>query len=83
MKGQRIAAFGGSRPRCGLTGEGHLLAAEARLVADDGTGATLTLQAASIATVRSARRPSGSNTSEAENESDFGSRVRRSRGSKA
>ena len=45
MKRQRVAAFGGSRPRRGLTGEGDLLAAEARLVADDGTGATLTLQA--------------------------------------
>jgi len=45
MKGQRVAAFGRPHPRRGLTGEGDLLAAKARLVADHGPGATLALQA--------------------------------------
>src|SRR5262249_42958780 len=44
-KGQRVAAFSCPRPRCRLTGEGDLLAAEARLVADHGAGAALALQA--------------------------------------
>lgn len=45
MKGQCVAAFGFPRPRRSLTGEGYLLAAEARLVADHGAGAALALQA--------------------------------------
>src|SRR5205807_6278472 len=45
MKGKRVAAFGGPHPRRSLTGEGDLLAAEARLVANHGPGATLALQA--------------------------------------
>src|SRR5262245_19476453 len=45
MKGQRIAAFGCPHPRRSLTGEGDLLAAEARLVADHGAGAALALHA--------------------------------------
>ena len=45
MKCQRIAAFGRPRPRSSLTCEGDLLAAEPRLVADDGAGAALALQA--------------------------------------
>jgi hypothetical protein len=45
MKGQRVAAFGCPHPCRSLTSEGDLLAAEARLVADHGTGAALALQA--------------------------------------
>src|SRR6266853_2023961 len=45
MKGERVAAFGCPHPRRSLTGEGDLLAAEARLVADHGAGAALALQA--------------------------------------
>jgi hypothetical protein len=45
MKGQRVAAFGCPHPRGGLTGEGDLLATEARLVADHGAGAALAFQA--------------------------------------
>jgi hypothetical protein len=45
MKGQRVAAFGCPHPRRSLSGEGDLLAAEARLVADHGAGAALALQA--------------------------------------
>src|SRR5262249_10667638 len=45
MKGQRGAAFSCPHPRCRLTGEGDLLAAEARLVADHGAGSALALQA--------------------------------------
>src|SRR5262249_30917087 len=45
MKGQRIATFGCPHPRRRLTGEGDLLAAEARLVADRGASAALALQA--------------------------------------
>jgi len=45
MKGQCVAAFGCPHPRRSLTGEGDLLAAEARLVADHGAGAALALQA--------------------------------------
>ena len=48
MKGQRVAAFGPPHPRCGLAGEGDLLAPEARLVADHGAGATLALQAVAL-----------------------------------
>src|SRR5580700_3377232 len=45
MKGDRVAAFGRPHPRRSLTGEGDLLPAEARLVADHGPGAALALQA--------------------------------------
>ena len=45
MKGQCVAAFGCPHPRRSLTGEGDLLAAEARLVADHAPSATLALQA--------------------------------------
>jgi len=45
MKGQYVAAFGSPHPRRSLTGEGDLLATEARLVADHTPGATLALQA--------------------------------------
>ena len=45
MKGQRVAAFGWPYPGRSLTGEGDLLAAEARLVADYGARAALALQA--------------------------------------
>jgi hypothetical protein len=45
MKGQGVAAFGCSHPCRSLTGEGDLLAAEARLVANHGAGAALALQA--------------------------------------
>src|SRR6266568_5068923 len=45
MKGQRVAAFGCPHPRRSLAGEGDLLPAEARLVADHGAGAALALQA--------------------------------------
>src|SRR5262245_43110762 len=45
MKGQRVPAFGRPHPRRRLTGEGDLLAAEARLVADRGASAALALQA--------------------------------------
>jgi hypothetical protein len=43
--GHRIAAFGCPHPRCGITGDGDLLATEARLVADYGAGAALAFQA--------------------------------------
>lgn len=42
---QRIATFALPLPRCRCTIEGNLLAAEPRLVADDGAGAALALQA--------------------------------------
>ena len=45
MKCQHVAAFGCPHPRRSLTGEGNLLAAETRLVADNGAGAALALQA--------------------------------------
>src|SRR5262245_29763456 len=45
MKGQRVATFGCPHPSRRLTGEGDLLAAEARLVADRGASAALALQA--------------------------------------
>jgi hypothetical protein len=45
MKKQRVAAFGCPHPRGSLTGEGDLLAAEARLVADHSAGAALALKA--------------------------------------
>jgi len=45
MKCQCVATFGCPRPRRSLAREGNLLAAEARLVADYGAGAALTLQA--------------------------------------
>ena len=45
MKGQRVVAFGCPHPCRSLTGEGDLLAAEARLVADHAAGAALALQA--------------------------------------
>src|SRR5258708_16567422 len=45
MEGQRVAAFGRPHPGRSLTGEGDLLAAEPRLVADDTAGAALALQA--------------------------------------
>jgi hypothetical protein len=38
MNSERVATFSRSRPRCSLTGEGDLLAAEARLIADHGAG---------------------------------------------
>ena len=43
--GHRIAAFGCPHPRRGITGDGDLLATEARLVADHGAGAALAFQA--------------------------------------
>ena len=45
MKGQRVAAFGCSRPHRSLAAEGDLLPAETRLVADHCTSAALALQA--------------------------------------
>ena len=45
MKGQRVATFGCSHPHRSLAGEGDLLPAEARLVADHGASAPLALQA--------------------------------------
>src|SRR5262249_2570213 len=45
MKGQRVAAFGRPPPCRRVTRDADLLAAEARLVADHGPGAALTLQA--------------------------------------
>ena len=45
MKCQHVATFGCPHPRRSLTGEGNLLAAETRLVADNGAGAALALQA--------------------------------------
>ena len=45
MEGQRVAAFGRPRPRRSLAGEDNLLASEPRLVASDGAGAALALQA--------------------------------------
>ena len=45
MKGQHVAAFGCPYPRRRFTGDGDLLAGEARLVADHGAGAPLALQA--------------------------------------
>src|SRR5215831_14190875 len=45
MEGQRVATFGCPHPRRRFTGEGDLLAAEARLVADRGASAALALQA--------------------------------------
>jgi hypothetical protein len=46
MKGQRVAAFRYPHPRRRLAGEGNLLSAEARLVADHGAGTALARQAA-------------------------------------
>jgi hypothetical protein len=40
-----VAGFGRPHPRRGVAGEGDLLAAEARLIADHGAGAALALQA--------------------------------------
>jgi len=45
MEGQGMAAFRCPRPRRSLTGEGNLLSAKARLVADHRTGAALACQA--------------------------------------
>ena len=45
MKGQRMTAFGCSRPRRSLAGDVDLLAAKARLIAGHGTGAALARQA--------------------------------------
>ena len=45
MIGHRVTAFGYSRPRRSLTGKGNLLEAKARLVANHGARAALTLQA--------------------------------------
>jgi hypothetical protein len=45
MKGQCVSAFGWPRPRRTFTGERDLLAAETRLVADRGAGATLAFKA--------------------------------------
>ena len=45
MKGQRVAAFGCSRPHRSLAAEGDLLPAETRLVADHCASAALALQA--------------------------------------
>ena len=50
MKSQRVATFGCPHPRRRIAGEGNLLAAEARLVADHGTGAALALQAVAMET---------------------------------
>src|SRR5262244_2173648 len=44
MKGQRVATFGCPHPRRRTTGEGDLLTAETRLVADRGASAALALQ---------------------------------------
>jgi hypothetical protein len=41
MKGHRMAAFGCPHPRRRIASNGDLLAAEARLVADNGAGAAL------------------------------------------
>jgi len=45
MKGEGVAAFGCPRPCRGLAGEGNLLTAKARLIADHGSGAALACQA--------------------------------------
>jgi len=45
IESQRVAAFGRPLPRRRCAIEGELLAAEPRLVADDGAGAALALQA--------------------------------------
>jgi hypothetical protein len=45
IESQRVAAFGRPLPRRRFTAEGDLLAAEPRLVAGDGAGAALALQA--------------------------------------
>jgi hypothetical protein len=45
MIGYRVAAFGCPRSRRSLTGNGDLIEAKARLVADHGPGAPLALQA--------------------------------------
>src|SRR5262245_343822 len=45
MIGHCVSAFGCPHPRRSLTGEGDLLVAEARLVADHRAGAALALQA--------------------------------------
>jgi hypothetical protein len=45
MKGHRVTAFGRSLPRRGFAGDGDLVVAEARLVADRGPSAALTLKA--------------------------------------
>jgi len=45
MKGQCVAAFGFAGPRSSFTGEGSLLATEARLITDHSAGATLALEA--------------------------------------
>ena len=45
IESQRVAAFGRPLPRCRVAIEGDLLAAEPRLVADDGAGAALALPA--------------------------------------
>src|SRR4029078_577120 len=45
VEGQCVAALGLARPGGGLAGEGDLLAAGARLVAEHGAGAALALQA--------------------------------------
>src|ERR1700685_3685074 len=45
MESKRITAFGGSHPRHRVAVDGDLLAAEPRLVADDGARAALALQA--------------------------------------
>ena len=45
VEGERIATLSRARPRSGLTGEGDLLTAEARLVADHSARAALALQA--------------------------------------
>jgi len=45
VESQRVVAFGRPLPRRRFAAEGDLLAAEPRLVADDGAGAALALQA--------------------------------------
>jgi hypothetical protein len=45
MKDQRVAAFGRPHPRRGLTGEGNLFAAKARLIADHSACTALAFQA--------------------------------------
>src|SRR5262249_31566812 len=45
MEGQGVAAFCSARPRGRLAGEGNLVSAEPRLVADDGTRAALAFEA--------------------------------------
>ena len=45
MKGHRVAAFGRSLPLRGFAGDGDLVVAEARLVADRGPSAALALKA--------------------------------------